>query len=285
MNHHNHNRSNKKRTRRPRSNSHGSASSSSSVSSQSDGEGQPQHHSPNPRKNTHHNNYDRNNASNANGNKCRRRKRKHQRHKSEKTQLPLPEESKFVALDCEMIGIGEDGHTSAIARVTVVDWDGKVLLDEYIKQEEPVTDYRTFVSGISPEDLEDATLSLEDCRKMVLELLQDHILVGHALKNDLRALDISHPWWLTRDTAKFEPFMKVRFADGILWPRKLKELVSEKLHQEIQIDGKPHSPYEDALAALHLYQSVRPKWESVMAYKIDKTNQIRLQHHQPLLAQ
>jgi len=275
MNHHHHNHSNKKRNRRCRSNSQGSVTSSSS----SDEEDHSHQHSPNPR-NSHNHHHDRN----INNNKCRRKRRPRHR-KREKTQLPLPEESKFVALDCEMIGIGEDGQISSIARVTVVDWDGKVLLDEYIQQEEPVTDYRTFVSGISPQDLEDATLSLEDCRKMVLELLQDHILVGHALKNDLRALDISHPWWLTRDTAKFEPFMKVRFDDGILWPRKLKELVSEKLHQEIQIEGKPHSPYEDALAALHLYQSVRPKWESVMAYKIDKTNQIRLQQHQPLLAQ
>jgi len=275
MNHHHHNHSNKKRNRRSRSNSQGSVTSSSS----SDEEDHSHQHSPNPR-NSHNHHHDRN----INNNKCRRKRRPRHR-KREKTQLPLPEESKFVALDCEMIGIGEDGQISSIARVTVVDWDGKVLLDEYIQQEEPVTDYRTFVSGISPQDLEDATLSLEDCRKMVLELLQDHILVGHALKNDLRALDISHPWWLTRDTAKFEPFMKVRFDDGILWPRKLKDLVSEKLHQDIQIEGKPHSPYEDALAALHLYQSVRPKWESVMAYKIDKTNQIRLQHHQPLLAQ
>jgi len=275
MNHHHHNHSNKKRNRRSRSNSQGSVTSSSS----SDEEDHSHQHSPNPR-NSHNHHHDRN----INNNKCRRKRRPRHR-KREKTQLPLPEESKFVALDCEMIGIGEDGQISSIARVTVVDWDGKVLLDEYIQQEEPVTDYRTFVSGISPQDLEDATLSLEDCRKMVLELLQDHILVGHALKNDLRALDISHPWWLTRDTAKFEPFMKVRFDDGILWPRKLKDLVSEKLHQDIQIEGKPHSPYEDALAALHLYQSVRPKWESVMAYKIDKTNQIRLQQHQPLLAQ
>lgn len=264
MNHPNH--SSKKRNRRPRSDSHGSASSASTSASLSDGEGQFQE---------------------KNNNHCRRRgKRRPRCQKSEKTQLmALPEESKYVALDCEMVGIGEDGHTSSIARVTVVDWDGNILLDEYIRQQEPVTDYRTFVSGIIPEDLENAVLSLQDCRKLVLQLLEDHILVGHALKNDLRALDISHPWWLTRDTAKYEPFMKVRFDDGVLWPRKLKELVSEKLHQEIQIVGKPHSPYEDALAALDLYRSVRTKWESVMAYKIDKTNQIRLQHHQPLLTQ
>eukprot|EP00526_Cylindrotheca_closterium_P015306 CAMPEP_0113640844 /NCGR_PEP_ID=MMETSP0017_2-20120614/21437_1 /TAXON_ID=2856 /ORGANISM="Cylindrotheca closterium" /LENGTH=258 /DNA_ID=CAMNT_0000552147 /DNA_START=139 /DNA_END=912 /DNA_ORIENTATION=+ /assembly_acc=CAM_ASM_000147 len=257
---HHPNNSNKKRNRRRRSDSHGSASSAFSASSLSEGEGHSCPGSPPPHsKGNQH--PDKNNANNAN-NKCRRsggRKRRQRSRKRGKGQQTLPEESKFLALDCEMVGIGENGHTSSIARVTVVDWDGNALFDEYIQQDQPVTDYRTFVSGITPQDLEDATLSLEECRNMVLQLLQNHILVGHALKNDLKALDISHPWWLTRDTAKFEPFMKVRFDDGILWPRKLKELVSEKLHQEIQIEGKPHSPYEDALAALDLYRSVRPK--------------------------
>jgi RNA exonuclease 4 len=192
----------------------------------------------------------------------------------------LPDESLFAALDCEMVGVGPDGHSSSVARVTLIDWDGQTLFDEYIQQTEPVTDYRTFVSGITEEHLAGATLSPEDCRVRVLRLLENRILVGHALKNDLRALDISHSWWLIRDTAKYEPFMQVRFDDGIHWPRKLKDLANEKLHQEIQVEGRPHSPYEDALAALDLYRSVRPKWEKVIQYKVEKTNQIQQQQHQ-----
>lgn len=278
-----HNKNRKKRNRRSRSDSHASAGSTSSTSSLSDGEVH-SCHPRSPRGNYHH---DHKNNANNNNNKCRRNnKRRSHPRKRENRQQPLPAESQFVALDCEMVGIGEGGHNSSIARITLIDWDGNVLLDEYIRQCREVTDYRTFVSGITKEDLQEkATLSLEECRKEVLQLLQNHILVGHALKNDLKALDVSHPWWLTRDTAKFEPFMKIRFDDGILWPRKLKELVSEKLHQEIQLEGQPHSPYEDALAALDLYKTVRCKWESVMAYKVDKTNQIRLQHQQPLLTQ
>ncbi|KAL3941716.1 MAG: hypothetical protein SGBAC_003960 [Bacillariaceae sp.] len=267
--------------RRPRSDSHGSTVSFSSASTLSDGE----RCSDPPTPHFGDNHLDGNTATTSKNRRGKRKRRQRSRKRGKAQQSFLPEESKFLALDCEMVGIGKDGHTSSVARVTVVDWDGNALLDAHIQQDEPVTDYRTFVSGITPQDLNDATMSLNDCRGIVLQLLQNHILVGHALKNDLKALDISHPWWLTRDTAKFEPFMKVRFDDGILWPRKLKELVSEKLHQEIQIEGKPHSPYEDALAAFDLYRSVRPKWESVMAYKIDKTNQIRLQHQQSLLAQ
>jgi RNA exonuclease 4 len=179
-----------------------------------------------------------------------------------------------------MVGVGPGGVESSLARVTVIDWFGQVVLDAYVKQSRPITDYRTFVSGITEQDLKDATLSLQQCRAMVFQLLQNRILVGHALKNDLTVLGIAHPWWLLRDTAKYEPFMKVRVGhkDGVLWPRKLKDLVREKLDQDIQVYGRPHSPYEDALGALDLYKSVQTHWEQMAHYKVLKANEIHQQH-------
>jgi len=189
-----------------------------------------------------------------------------------------PEEAKnFTALDCEMVGIGPLGRKSALARATLVDWNGNIVFDEYIQQQDEVTDYRTFVSGMTPEILAKAEMTIDTCRTILSKTLEGKILVGHALKNDLRVIGIKHPWYMTRDTAKYEPFMKVRFDDGILWPRSLKDLMSEKLNREIQNKQKPHSPYEDAMAALDLYRSVRVKWEKVMAYKINKTCAIQNQ--------
>lgn len=186
----------------------------------------------------------------------------------------------FVALDAEMVGVGCGGKRSALARVTMIDWNGKVLLDEYVQQTEEVTDYRTFVSGITPAKLEEAQLDIETCRSMVLALLEGKVLVGHGLKNDLRALGISHPWQMTRDTAKYEPFMKIRFQDGILWPRSLRELCKEKLDKDVQTNGGPHCPYEDALAAMDLYKHVQHKWEKAMEYKVNKTRDIEQQRCQ-----
>jgi len=60
-----------------------------------------------------------------------------------------------------------------------------------------------------------------------------------------------------------------------LWPRKLKDLCMEKLGSDIQEYGKPHSPYEDAMAALELYKSVYEEWEKIMHFKVAKTNEIR----------
>jgi RNA exonuclease 4 len=209
--------------------------------------------------------------------RCRNRTQAKKKQAAVRTQiaaqLSAEEEARHIAMDCEMVGVGPNGHKSALARVTLVDWNGHIVYDAYIQPQCTVTDYRTFVSGIKEEDLKHAG-SFESCRAEVLELLEGKVLIGHALKNDLNALNISHPWSQTRDTGKYEPFMKMRFDDGVFWPRKLKELVSEKLHREIQMPGQAHSPIEDAVAAFDLYKSERAKWEKVMDYKISKTRQI-----------
>jgi RNA exonuclease 4 len=203
-----------------------------------------------------------------------RSNKKDKKNSQQQEELSSQEKQRYIAMDCEMVGVGENGCQSALARVTLVDWDGQIVLDEYIRPDVEITDYRSFVSGISQSDLRKTTMDLPALRKLVLHQLDGRMLVGHALKNDLHALGIRHPWQLTRDTAKYEPFMKLRFDDGVLWPRKLRDLVTEKLSREIQPAGVPHSPFEDALAALDLYKKVRAKWEKVMDYKIKKTAEI-----------
>ena len=175
----------------------------------------------------------------------------------------------FVALDCEMVGVGEHGATSVLARVTIINWDGFILMDELVKPKWPVTDYRTFVSGITKEMLDNAQMSFATVRKNVLKILRNKILVGHGLNNDLKVLGISHPWHMIRDTALYEPFMKVRFHDGALWPRALKDLCKEMLHRDVQVYGRPHCPKEDALAALDLYRLVGREWEQYMMYNLN----------------
>lgn len=63
-----------------------------------------------------------------------------------------------MAMDCEMVGVGPDGKESALARASLVNYNGAVLLDVFVKPKERVTDYRTFVSGITPELLKTGTL-------------------------------------------------------------------------------------------------------------------------------
>jgi len=52
-----------------------------------------------------------------------------------------------------MVGVGIDGKESSLARVSVVNYHGAIILDEFVKQRERVVDYRTEWSGIRPGDL------------------------------------------------------------------------------------------------------------------------------------
>lgn len=56
-------------------------------------------------------------------------------------------------MDCEMVGVGPDGNDSALARISIVNQFGHCVYDKFVKPKEQVTDYRTWVSGVRPEDL------------------------------------------------------------------------------------------------------------------------------------
>eukprot|EP01125_Pyxidicula_operculata_P004094 TRINITY_DN1588_c0_g1_i1.p1 TRINITY_DN1588_c0_g1~~TRINITY_DN1588_c0_g1_i1.p1 ORF type:complete len:202 (+),score=21.66 TRINITY_DN1588_c0_g1_i1:27-608(+) len=114
------------------------------------------------------------------------------------------EVTKILGLDCEMVGIGPKGIDSALARVTIVNAFGNVIYDKYVQAQERVTDYRTKISGIT-KDLMDGGEEFKQVQQEVSELIKDKIVVGHGLRNDFRALMLSHPMTLTRDTARYGP--------------------------------------------------------------------------------
>ena len=173
-----------------------------------------------------------------------------------------------------MVGVGPEGLESAVARVTLCNWAEEVILDTFVKVPVEVTDYRTFVSGIEAKDLKgDRAVPLKDVQDMVQKTLHGKILIGHALENDLKALQITHPWHDTRDSAIYPPFMQEvpdleDSSKSSLRPRKLKELVKDRLGNDIQELGKAHDPVEDALSALRLYKTERLQWEQFVVQKV-----------------
>eukprot|EP00123_Amoebidium_parasiticum_P021938 comp76462_c0_seq1/m.48256 comp76462_c0_seq1/g.48256 ORF comp76462_c0_seq1/g.48256 comp76462_c0_seq1/m.48256 type:complete len:415 (-) comp76462_c0_seq1:13-1257(-) len=162
--------------------------------------------------------------------------------------------TKHLALDCEMVGVGPEGDTSVLARVAVVNAFGVCLLDMYVKPKERVTDYRTHVSGILPEHLEDAE-EFESVQKEVYKLTDGCVLVGHALQHDLKALLLAHPRKMIRDTSTYPPFRQL--AKGST--PSLRKLAKELLGITIQ-EGE-HTPVEDAQAAMLLYKRHETDWE------------------------
>ncbi|KAL5137162.1 Small RNA degrading nuclease 3 [Glycine soja] len=78
--------------------------------------------------------------------------------------------TEMVVVDCEMV-LCED-ETEA--------------LEELVKPNKEIADYRTKITGVSSQDLEAVTCSMADIQKYMNKLLSSGIiLVGHSLPNDL----------------------------------------------------------------------------------------------------
>ncbi|KAL3895625.1 MAG: hypothetical protein SGARI_007394 [Bacillariaceae sp.] len=169
-------------------------------------------------------------------------------------------------MDCEMVGIGADGKKSALARVSIVDWNHDVVLDTFVKVPIRVTDFRTHVSGVEPKHIKDQNaMEVQKCRDLVAKLMKGKILVGHALSNDFKALMLAHPKDKIRDTAKYRPFQ--RYANGKWRPRKLRDLVKENVKGKEEFQAAEHDSVQDAKATMELFQLVFSAWEKELANK------------------
>ncbi|RZC54937.1 hypothetical protein C5167_013803 [Papaver somniferum] len=99
--------------------------------------------------------------------------------------------TRMLSVDCEMV-LCED-KTESLVQVCVVNRNLEVKLNELVKLDKPVLDYRTQIHGINAKDLERATCSLEDIQKSMKKLLSDGVvLIGHSLDKDLKALKVDH---------------------------------------------------------------------------------------------
>ena len=168
---------------------------------------------------------------------------------------PVAQAGKFVAIDCEMVGVGPTPDTdSALARVSIVNYHGHQLYDSFVQPKETVTDYRTFVSGITPQLLQSAR-TFEAVQADVAKLLDGKILVGHAIKHDLEALLLGHSKRDIRDTSRYPAFRQLA---GGKTP-SLKKLAREVLGVDIQ--GGEHSSIEDARATMLLFRREKEGFE------------------------
>ncbi|XP_047430937.1 RNA exonuclease 5-like [Mugil cephalus] len=152
--------------------------------------------------------------------------------------------SPLYGLDCEMC-LTEKGNE--LTRVSLVDSDGKCLLDDLVKPQNRIFNYRTKFSGITAAMLRPITTTLRDVQAKIRMLLPGNaVLVGHSLNNDLIALKLIHQHVIDTSLLYRKEFGQ-RF--------KLKVLAEAVLKRQIQTeDQKGHHPTEDAAAALELAQ-------------------------------
>ncbi|NXU15027.1 REXO4 exonuclease, partial [Pardalotus punctatus] len=173
--------------------------------------------------------------------------------------------TRAVAMDCEMVGVGPKGEDSIVARVSIVNQFGKCIYDKYVKPTEKVTDYRTAVSGIRPQNINKGE-DFKTVQKEVAEILKGRILVGHALQNDLKVLFLDHPQKKIRDTQRYKPF-KQRVKSS----RPSLKLLCERL-LNVQVQTAEHCSIQDAQAAMRLYTLEKKKWEAAVKNKANHKN-------------
>ncbi|KIW83545.1 hypothetical protein Z517_02790 [Fonsecaea pedrosoi CBS 271.37] len=168
---------------------------------------------------------------------------------------------KPYALDCEMVLTCDGKHS--LARISLLDWTGRTVLDRYVKPALAIQNYFTQFSGITEKILEDVTTTLGDIQKELLSILrEDSILLGHSLESDLNALKMTHPFVV--DTSIIYPHPR-----GLPLRSSLKFLANRYLKREIQKGGMSgHDSVEDARAVLDLVKlkcEKGPTWGTLEA--------------------
>lgn len=168
---------------------------------------------------------------------------------------------KVYAIDCEMVLTDDDKYS--LARISIIDWSGKTVLDKYVLPSLPIKNYFTQFSGITAKILENVTTTLQDIQKELLAIIgPDTILLGHSLESDLNALKLTHPNII--DTSIIYPHPR-----GLPLRSSLKYLANKFLKREIQKGGADgHDSVEDARAVLDLVRmkcEKGPRWGTMDA--------------------
>ena len=109
----------------------------------------------------------------------------------------------IVSVDWEMV---EVDHTSnGLARLSIVNYNGHILVDTFVRPNGKITNYRSWISGVYPESMRNA-IPYDEAREKAIEILSGRIIVGHSLKHDFAVLNWEPLQHNVRDLVAYKKF-------------------------------------------------------------------------------
>ncbi|KDQ54763.1 hypothetical protein JAAARDRAFT_348141 [Jaapia argillacea MUCL 33604] len=170
-----------------------------------------------------------------------------------------PSTDRYIAIAVQVVYAGTVAHrVPIIARASITDYRGEILLDTLVRPTQPVIDHRTAETGLDAHHLSDAPL-FGEVQNRVASLMNGKILVGHSLWNVLSVLGLSYPALQTRDVALFTPFRQSLRCKSL---PSLPFLVSHLMGRTIRTHYE--HPLEEARAALDIFRSCEDTWEGII---------------------
>jgi RNA exonuclease 4 len=148
-----------------------------------------------------------------------------------------------LAIDCEMVLM--DSGDSEIARVSILNYNGHVIFDDYFRPDGRIKDFLTQFSGVDKWKIRNKK-SYPDREDEIKKILNGHKIVGHTLYKDFQCLGIEYDEDIAIDISKFSKFKE----NGMT--RALRKLTKDFVGIDIQMGH--HSSIEDARAALLLFR-------------------------------
>ena len=87
--------------------------------------------------------------------------------------------------------VGVEGNLDALARVSIINYNGHVLMDKYVRPVKRITDFRTWVSGVQPYHLkeENGAITFAEAKAQSHNILKNKIIAGHSLHHDFKVLE------------------------------------------------------------------------------------------------
>jgi RNA exonuclease 4 len=190
-----------------------------------------------------------------------------------------------------MVGVGPFGLESALARVTIVNFVGDVIMDEFVLPQETVTDWRTAVSGVRKEDMANGPYCSLAKRLPLIKCSQD---LHRGTESRGRATKGSLSRWtclekrlgcatiepsvathkghsgisrLQKSAISFSPLCLLTTLSDFTQSKRpsLRKLVKRVFSITIQ-EGE-HSSVIDARAPMALYRLYRKEWEMRGGFK------------------